>query len=153
MGIDVTPAGHRGGRLRKGRGVRLGMRIAARLHRLRHDRAFGLDLLYLTTVGARSGQQRTVPLAWFKDDGPGWLVVGSVGGAAQHPSWLHNIAAHPDEIWVEVDGKRQRAAATTLPEEQRAARLAEIAAKAPRYAAYQEKTDRVIPVVRLVPVG
>jgi deazaflavin-dependent oxidoreductase (nitroreductase family) len=128
------------------------MRLAACLHRLRHNRVAGLDVLYLTTVGARSGQERTVPLAFFPD-GDGWLLVASNGGAVRHPAWMLNLAAHPDRVWAEVGGRRRRVTATTLAGEERAARFAEIAAAHPRYAGYAARTDREIPIVRLRPSG
>jgi deazaflavin-dependent oxidoreductase (nitroreductase family) len=150
-GIDVTPQGTRGGKKPGGPVLRFGMRVAASLHRMRHNRAMGLDILYLTTRGAKSGQQRTVPLAWFKDDGPGWLVIGSAGGAKTHPSWFVNMAAHPDEVFVEIDGSKVHVSATSLPPDEAADRISQAATTQPRYNGYREKTDRQIPVVRLVP--
>ena len=154
MGIDITPAGTTGGKGPRGGPVyRAGMRVARWVHRRQKDRAMGFDLLYLTTVGARSGERRTVPLARFDDGEGGWLVVGSMGGSAKHPAWYHNMAAHPDTIWVEFGNEQHRVTAESLRGEEREARFAEIAAAHGRYADYQAKTDRQIPVVRLTPVN
>jgi hypothetical protein len=43
--------------------------------------------------------------------------------------------------------------AESLKGSEREAALGRVAAVAPRYAAYQKKTDREIPVVRLTPAG
>jgi deazaflavin-dependent oxidoreductase (nitroreductase family) len=53
----------------------------------------------LTTVGARSGERRTQPLAFIPagpDDDDGLLAIGSNYGQAHHPAWSHNLLAHPD---------------------------------------------------------
>ncbi len=154
IGVEITPSGTTGGKSpRPGAVFRTGMRAVTWLHRRTRDRAMGFDLLYLTTVGARSGEARTVPLARFDDGEGGWLIVGSVGGAAKHPAWYHNMAAHPEEIWVELGHEKHRVTAESLKGEERARRFAEIAAAHQRYATYQAKTDREIPVVRLTPVN
>src|SRR4051794_10884969 len=69
--------------------------LLMRLHSRSGDRFNGMDLLYLATVGAKSGQRRTNPVTRF-DDGDGWVVAASAGGMAQHPGWHHNVVAHPD---------------------------------------------------------
>ena len=56
----------------------------------------------LTSIGAKSGQRRTQPLA-FIDDGDGLLAIGSNYGQAHHPAWSHNLLAHP-ECEVEFRG-------------------------------------------------
>jgi deazaflavin-dependent oxidoreductase (nitroreductase family) len=129
------------------------MRFATWVHRRTKDRAMGLDLLYLTTVGAKSGKQRTVPLARFDDGDGGWLVIGSTGGSARHPAWIHNMAAHPEQVWVEFGREKHRVTAEMLGGEERERRFDEVASAHPRYAGYQAKTDREIPVVRLTPVN
>lgn len=64
----------------------------------------GTPLGDLSTIGARTGGVRTVPLRVF-DDGPdAWLVVASQGWTARHPAWLHNLAARPDQLWLRVNG-------------------------------------------------
>jgi hypothetical protein len=53
------------------------MPIMEWFHRRSGDRFRGSDLLYLTTVGARTGERRTNPVARFDDGRGGWLVVAS----------------------------------------------------------------------------
>jgi deazaflavin-dependent oxidoreductase (nitroreductase family) len=53
-----------------------------------------LDLLLLTTTGAKSGQRRTIPLSYVLDD-ERFLVLASAGGSPKHPDWYYNLLAHP----------------------------------------------------------
>jgi deazaflavin-dependent oxidoreductase (nitroreductase family) len=111
----------------------------------------GMDLLYLTTIGAKTGQKRLTPVARFPDGDGSWLVVASSAGSAHNPSWYHNIAAHPDQVWIEVAGQQLRVTAEQLEGQRREQAWQRIVAGQPRYAGYQRKTDRVLPIIRLSP--
>ena len=126
--------------------------LLVRVHKLSGDRFRGMDLLYLTTIGAKSGQSRTTPVAHFDDGVGGWLIVASAGGAAAHPAWYHNIAAHPEDVVVEVAKARRRVTVEQLEGEAREAAWKQITQRAPGFADYETKTDRTIPVLRLTPV-
>src|ERR1700742_3014974 len=52
------------------------------------------DLLLLTTTGAKSGEQRVSPLAYFDVDGK-LIIIGSFAGAPNNPAWVHNLRANP----------------------------------------------------------
>ncbi|GAA2584840.1 nitroreductase family deazaflavin-dependent oxidoreductase [Dactylosporangium fulvum] len=123
--------------------------IMIKVHKRSGDRFAGMDLLYLTTVGAKSGKERVSPVARFADGDDAWLVVASNGGADRHPSWYHNLRAHPDQVWVEVGGRRIHARVEQLEGERRRAALERIVAGQPRFGGYQRKTDRALPVLRL----
>src|SRR5881227_2386182 len=84
MAVQKLPTGTRGGRKPPALLAKILSPLLMRLHRRSGDRFNGMDLLYLTTVGAKSGQRRTNPVTRF-DDGDGWIVVASAGGTAQHP--------------------------------------------------------------------
>jgi deazaflavin-dependent oxidoreductase (nitroreductase family) len=131
--------------------MRLIGRIMMKQHRRKGDRFQGMDLLYLTTVGAKTGQQRLTPVAYFPATDGGWLIVASAGGSAHHPSWYHNIAAHPDQVWAEVAGRRLRVNAEQLHGERRDEAWQQITAAQARYVGYQQKTDRILPVLHLSP--
>src|SRR4051812_22316485 len=150
-----------------------------RHHRRNGDQFRGRAVLYLTTVGARTGTERQSAVGYEPDGEGAWLVVASFGGAAHHPGWYHNIAAHPDRVWIEVGGRRHRVQPEQLegqrraggrgqiiasppslggaqgkndpgrPGLRRAEAWAQIIASRPSMAGYQEKTDRVLPVLRL----
>ena len=108
-------------------------------------------MLLLTTVGARSGQRRTAALARFPDGDGRWLIVGSAGGAARHPGWFINLARNPDQVWAEVGRLRLKVTPDLLRGDDRTAAWQRIIARSPNFAAYERKTDREIPVVRLTP--
>lgn len=108
-------------------------------------------LLLLTTTGARSGQRRTTPMMYLADehDSNGVYVFASYAGADQNPAWFHNVAAHPDDIEVELGDDRHRGTAEVLPDPLRAEVYATQASRYPGFAGYQEKTSRPIPVIAL----
>ncbi|WP_245567094.1 nitroreductase/quinone reductase family protein [Nocardia vinacea] len=152
MSFQKIPPGTRGSRPPSPNPVfRFLIRAMERYHRFRHDRFMGMDLVYLTTVGAKSGQERRVTVSRFAADDGGWLIVASMGGAIQHPGWYHNIAAHPDQVWAEVGGTKYHVTAEQLDEERRAQAWKQITAVQPRYLGYQKKTDRLIPIIELRP--
>jgi deazaflavin-dependent oxidoreductase (nitroreductase family) len=151
MTIRVTANGTRGASI-----PRLLFRVAngpvlalVRLLRGRGLRVAGQPVLLLTTVGARSGRQRTVPLLWFSDGQDRWLVVASSGGMANHPAWYLNVARNPSKVWIEVAGRRLHVEPELLAGAEREAAWSRIKILAPVYGTYELKTDREIPVIRL----
>ena len=153
MSVEKLPGGTRGTRQPPGFLARLLVPIMIRVHRRSGDRFQGQDLLYLTTVGAKSGERRTNPVMRFDDGGGGWVVVASAGGTANHPAWYYNIVAHPDQVEAEVAGTKSRVAVDQLEGEARDRAWATIVASQPRFGTYTEKTDRVLPVLRLTPMS
>ncbi len=107
----------------------------------------GADLLLLHTLGAKSNQPRTNPLAYFKD-GDKYVIAASKAGAPTNPDWYYNILAHPD-VTLEVGTEQFKARATVAERAERDRIFNEIASKAPGFAKYQENTSRIIPVVLL----
>lgn len=106
------------------------------------DRVF---LLYFK--GRKSGQIRRVPLVSV-EDGDDLIIVASKGGADHHPTWYLNIDADPN-VWVRNKADFYEAIATTLEGEERAVAFEKIKAAMGFFADYEQKTDRVMPVVRL----
>ena len=106
-----------------------------------------LPMLALTTTGARSGQPRTVQLAYHQD-GEDLLVVASAMGQEKHPAWRYNLDAHP-EVRVLVRGDEYPAMASVLSPEDKASRWDAIAATIPQMRTYEQRTDREIRVYRL----
>lgn len=111
----------------------------------------GADLLLLTTTGAKSGQPRVSPLAYFRIDGK-LIVIGSFAGAPVSPAWVHNLRANP-RAHVEVGNPSGIDAfdvtARELPSAERDELFEKVAAAAPGFAEYQSKTSRVIPLFEL----
>jgi len=147
MSLEKGTRGHRqpGGRL-----LRWANALIARWLR-RRGPLLGFDLLLLTTIGRRSGIARTNPVSCFREPDGSWLIVASADGAAGNPAWYHNLAARPDDVRVETNGRTVRVTARPLHGSERAAAWRRILADAPRFARYQRRTDREFPVIRLTP--
>jgi deazaflavin-dependent oxidoreductase (nitroreductase family) len=151
MSVDIPPSGTRGGKgPARGFAGRTLMGVARRVHRLTGSKMSGRPLLYLTTVGAKSGQARTAVVMPFPEGDDAWLIVASANGAAGHPAWLYNLAAHPDRVEIEFEGRKTAVTPQTLSGEERADAWERITRERPNFADYERKTDRNIPIVRLV---
>jgi deazaflavin-dependent oxidoreductase (nitroreductase family) len=111
----------------------------------------GANLLLLTTTGAKSGQPRVSPLAYFRVDGK-LLIIGSFAGSDVNPAWVHNLRANPSAR-VEIGSESSDVTARELPGTERDELFARITAAAPGFAEYQAKTSRVIPVFELRPAA
>lgn len=150
MAVEVTPPGTRGAKAPpSGAPGRALWRVMQFIHRRTGNKMSGQPLLYLSTVGAKSGQRRTAAVMSFPDGDDAWLIVASRGGTADHPAWYYNLARHPDQVEIEVEGRKTAATPQTLTGDERAAAWVRITGEQPRFAGYEEKTDREIPVVRL----
>jgi deazaflavin-dependent oxidoreductase (nitroreductase family) len=66
----------------------------------------GLPVVMLTTKGARTGEQRTVPVLGLPSP-EGLAVIGSKFGQRNTPGWCHNLLAN-SEGEVAVNGQRRR---------------------------------------------
>ena len=78
--------------------------------------------------------------------------MASQGGAPEHPLWYHNLKADPNvEIRDKTDIYMMRVREIVDADERQ--RPWDIAVKAyPPYQAYQDKTERVIPIFLAEPV-
>jgi len=151
MSFD-TLAGTRGARQPTGPVMRwLNKLMAKRIRRTGGGRFLGFNALVLRTVGRKSGLERENPVGWFPAAEGSWLIVASAAGAARNPAWYYNIAAHPDKVRIEIEGREIAVTAEQLHGAERAQAWEQITTAAPRFAQYQQKTDREIPVIRLVP--
>jgi deazaflavin-dependent oxidoreductase (nitroreductase family) len=111
---------------------------------------FGHHLLLLTTRGAKTGQERTTPLAYHRD-GDSYVIIASMGGAPKHPAWYHNLLANPEAV-IEVEDQTFKVRATAVtggPERDRL--YAQQVQVMPGFAEYEKSTKgiRTIPAVRL----
>jgi deazaflavin-dependent oxidoreductase (nitroreductase family) len=109
----------------------------------------GLPLLLLHHIGAKSGKSRINPLAYQDDDGR-YVVFASKAGAPTNPDWYYNLRAHPNAtIEVGVDTLDVTASEASGEERERLYRTQ--AERVPQFAEYEERTERVIPVMVLTP--
>ncbi|MDN3295653.1 nitroreductase/quinone reductase family protein [Streptomyces ficellus] len=111
----------------------------------------GARLVLLTTTGARSGQPHTTPVGYYPDGDGRILVIASAAGAPKHPAWYHNLLANP-RVTVESGVFTYEADATVLKGEERDRAFARAVEADSRWADYQARTSRVIPVVALTEV-
>jgi proline iminopeptidase len=107
----------------------------------------GSTILLLTTTGRTSGNESTTPLI-FGMDGDNPVIVASKGGTPEHPGWYRNLSKNP-EVGVQIKGEKFRARARDAEGEERERLWKQMNGIWPHYDEYQEKTDRVIPVVVL----
>jgi deazaflavin-dependent oxidoreductase (nitroreductase family) len=77
--------------------------------------------------------------------------VASAAGAPKNPAWYYNIAAHPDKVHIETTGRKVAVTAEQLHGAARDEAWKQITTSAKRFAQYQQKTDRELPVIRLTP--
>jgi deazaflavin-dependent oxidoreductase (nitroreductase family) len=109
----------------------------------------GAPTLLLTTTGRRSGEARTTPLI-FGRDGDDHVIVASVGGGPDHPAWYLNLRDDPN-AHIQVKGEHLDVVARTAGENEKPRLWKLMNDVWPNYDRYQERTDRVIPVVVLSP--
>jgi deazaflavin-dependent oxidoreductase (nitroreductase family) len=107
-----------------------------------------MELLLLTTTGARTGQRRAVPLTYVPD-GDRYIVTAGNAGSDRHPAWYRNLIANPDDITVEVGDETFKAVAVIADEPERSALYDLFAAAYPVLDDYQARTNRQIPIVIL----
>ncbi|TNC16633.1 nitroreductase family deazaflavin-dependent oxidoreductase [Georgenia sp. 311] len=107
----------------------------------------GRPVVILTSRGARTGKLRKTPLMRVEHDGA-YLVVASMGGAPKHPVWYHNLVAHP-EVELQDGAEKWDMTARELSGEEREVWWERAVAAFPPYADYQERTERVIPILLL----
>ena len=105
-------------------------------------------LILVHHVGARSGEERVVPLAYLPRPGGVFVVIASDGGAATHPSWYYNLKATPG-ITVEVGAETFRVVAKELDPIERATMWPMMIERFPAAGEFQRMTLRTIPVFAL----
>jgi F420H(2)-dependent quinone reductase len=106
----------------------------------------GLHIIVVTTRGARSGKLRKSPLMKVAHAGE-YALVASKGGAPDHPDWYRNLVADPTALMIQ-DGPEPWDAVAREVEGDERARWWDLAVRAfPPYAEYQQKTERLIPVL------
>jgi deazaflavin-dependent oxidoreductase (nitroreductase family) len=109
----------------------------------------GMDLVLLHHTGAKTGTPRINPVAYLAD-GDRYLIFASKAGAPTNPAWYHNLKAHPN-AQIEVGTKTIDVVASELEGDERDRLYAKQAELSPQFAEYEQKTDRVIPVIALTP--
>src|SRR5260370_33187868 len=107
--------------------------------------------MLLTTVGARSGEERITPVM-FHRDGERYVVVASKGGAPDHPGGYHNLKANPVarvEVGAKTGTETFEVRAREVEGEERDRIYAERVAIAPGFGEHERNTSRRSPVMIL----
>jgi len=106
-------------------------------------------IVVVTSIGAGSGKLRKNPVMRVEKAGR-YVAIASQGGAPADPAWADNFRQHPV---VELqDGPEVRSfAVRELEGDERRRWWDHAVATWNRYASYQEKTNRLIPVFLLEP--
>ncbi|GGN07924.1 nitroreductase [Lentzea pudingi] len=112
-------------------------------------KVLGRPIVLLTVRGAKTGALRYTPVMRVEHEGS-YAVVASKGGAPEHPTWYHNIKAHP-EIVLQDGTAVKEYTAREVDGDERAQWWERAVAAFPSYAEYQEKTERQIPLFVLDP--
>jgi len=127
-------------------------RVANRVVRTLGLKRFrGADLLFLTTVGHKSGKTRVTPLLYRKEPGR-WIVVASNGGADWEPGWWLNVQAGSPAS-VEVDGDVTPVTGTEITGPEREELWRVLNKETFDYTDYQSKVSRRLAIVALTPVS
>ena len=112
----------------------------------------GFPLLLLTSTGAKSGAERLNLIGYFDIDSKIY-IVGSAAGRDQSPAWVFNLRANPN-VTVEIGSDPPKSVvAHELPRDERDRIFVIVRQRAPGFADYEERTDRVIPVFELTSDG
>jgi len=109
----------------------------------------GMPVVIVTNRGASTGKLRKTPLMRVEHDGI-YALVASQGGAPTHPLWYRNLVAEPRVELRDGPAISDRVAREVTGDE-RSLWWERAVAAYPPYAEYQERTDRVIPVLVLEP--
>src|SRR4051794_30524544 len=106
----------------------------------------GMPIIVVTTRGNKSGKLRKTPLMRVEHGGE-YALVASLGGAPKHPVWYYNLKADPEEVTIQDGAEPFRVRVRELEGAERDEWWARAVEAYPPYAEYQERTERVIPVL------
>jgi deazaflavin-dependent oxidoreductase (nitroreductase family) len=137
--------------------VHLAWRVHRALYRLSGGRFLwttsskrGWGALHLTTVGRKSGQERSV-IVGYLEDGPNLVTLAMNGWDEGPPSWWLNLAAHPDAVVRLAGGQRRSVHARAATGEERDLLWQRWVAIDPNHNAYAGRRSTETPVVVLEP--
>ncbi len=109
----------------------------------------GIPIIIVTMIGASSGKVRKIGLMRVQHDGE-YALVASKGGDPDHPAWYANLLADPS-IMIQDGAEPHDFMVHEVFGAVRDTWWERAAAVYPPYLDYQEKTDRIIPVLVAVP--
>ena len=105
---------------------------------------FGLSprgaVLYLTTIGRKTGQPRRVPVLYLRDGDRQWVVASNYG-QPRHPAWSSNLLANP-EATVQIGRVTKNVRARPASDEEKEAMWPRLLELYPSWKQYSEWADR-----------
>lgn len=104
-------------------------------------------ILILNTIGRKSGQSRSIPIAYFYYEGK-YLIVESNWGKDKHADWYFNLRKNP-QASIEVNGGTIKVNGSFAEEGEYARLWNYVTRKHPPYLEYQKMTKRKIPIAVL----
>ncbi len=111
-----------------------------------------LPSLLLRTTGRKSGRTSIVPLIYGCHGGE-WVVIGSKGGAPEHPAWYLNLKAQ-DRVVIQIGAQAFEAEWRELQAAEYDAVWEYMAGMFPPYRDYAAGvTGRTIPAIKLRPLA
>lgn len=110
----------------------------------------GLPIIQLTTIGAKSGQPRTIPLVGLFN-GERIALIGSNFGQKHNPGWYYNLVANPNCEVIKA-GRTLRFTAREVFDDERETYWQMALSYYAGYQKYRERAPhRHIPVMLLEP--
>ena len=136
------------------------LRTTTHLHKFVHwaskgklGRTFpgGAQVVWITTLGRKSGDWRSTPLLAVPMDG-GWGIAGSNAGQEKIPGWVFNVEAH-DRGRISIDGNEIEAVFTRVEGELKERIYSGLISQWSAYDMYQRNIKREIPVFMVKPAS
>ncbi len=129
-------------------------RVLDRASRGRLGRHFpgGTQVVWISSLGRRSGQWRRTPLLAVRDGvaaSASYVVAGSNAGQARVPGWVFNVRDHPSG-YLEADGIPWRVHFEESLGTDRDALYGRLAQSWRSFTSYEKHAERYIPVFRVV---
>lgn len=116
--------------------------------RLLHRFPGGSQVIWIETLGRKSGQWRQTPLLAVPTT-HGWGIAGSNAGQEKTPGWVYNVRAHPSGR-VRVNGKESACTFGELAGEEARAVYQGLARSWRGYEMYARNIHREIPVFEVI---
>ena len=110
----------------------------------------GMHHIILTTIGRRSGKEHKCALPIWRDEDGHRVVVGSFAGADKEPDWLANLRdkASNSEVKIRTQNSEYVSPPEILEGLERDLLWNQLCEDRAWYNDYQERTERVIPLIR-----
>lgn len=110
----------------------------------------GVPVLLMTTVGRKSGIERTQPL-YYLEDGGRVILVASNAGTESDPAWLLNMQAKPN-VLVNINGLENRMSGHVATAEEKSELWPKLTAMFPKWQMMEDRSERSFKVAILEPI-